>query len=308
MRSTERALLAARRSLEVGNAENARKSAAEVLAAEPDNAEAQVLMVSALAALKRWGEAESALKSVLAADPDGIRGLLLSAQIADRGGARRKATLAAADAVLERDPDQPYAWYLKAIAEENLGKYPAAEQSWRRCLEGDPDDVDYLAGFADFLGKTGRKEEAEPLLARAVALQPDNLSVLVAAGTQDLRAGRIDEARDRALWALRENAEDPSAIALLVSIKTRQNPVMGIWWRWASLMERLSMPQRWGVIIGLYFVWQVFRRALLTAFPPMVQLVASLAWFAFCVLTWVGPSLFRRAVARELAGVKIKRF
>jgi Tfp pilus assembly protein PilF len=306
--TTARGLLVARRMLETGNAESALRSVRDVLANDAVNTDALALLARCHGALRQWDEAAEALAALAAVDPDDLRAPALRLVFADRGGAIGKKSLAAAEELLRHDPENALAWHYKAVAHENGGRYEDAETCHRRAVELDPEDADYLASFADFLSKTGRKAEAGTLLAAAAEIAPDSTSVLIATGTRDLREGRVEEAYDKAIWALRQDPNDPAAIALLVSIKTRKNPVMGVWWRWAGLMESVGSGTRWGIVIGLYIAWLVLSKQVLTRLPDMVHTVVVVAWVSFCVLTWVGPWIFRRAIARELRAVKIGRF
>lgn len=301
-------LFVAEAMLNAGNAAKALQGATAILSEEPDSLQALALAARCHMALAQWDEADAAVSSMITIAPDEAQGHLLRAAVADRDKPRGKKTLAAVADALKFAPDSAFAWHLKAVAHENLGNYQDAETAYRNSLEFEPDDADYIAAFADFLAKTGRKDEAASLMARAQELEPDNSNLLIASGTEDLRAGRRSEALDKALWALQQDANDPNAIRLLVSVKTAENPIMGIWWRWAGLMERLSSGQRWALVIGLYFAWQAFSRTLLRQAPGGVQIGAIGLWLGFCVLTWVGPGIFRRAIARELAKVSVKRF
>jgi Tfp pilus assembly protein PilF len=306
--SVSHAVFVAERMLQSGNAQSALSAVRDALGRDPQSTDGLALLARCHASLKQWGEADEALATLAAVDPEDFRVVLFKAAFADKGGAVGKRSIAAADEVLARDPENAFAFNLKGIGFENAGKYVEAERCYRRAIEIDPEDADYLASFADFLGKTGRKAEAAKLLEEAAEIAPDNTSVLVASGTKDLREGRIDQAYDKAIWALQQDANDQAALTLLVSIKTKRSPVMGIWWRWASFMESMSTGMRWGVIIGLYIAWQVLNRTVIRTMPDAVQIAAVVAWLSFCVLTWVGPSIFRRAIRKELAAVKVGKF
>jgi len=86
----------------------------------------------------------------------------------------------------------------------------------------------------------------------------------------------------------------------------RRNPVLGLWWRWAVWMESFGGWKAWAVVIVIYFAFQAFRRTILIHFPPAVQTVVIVAWVAFAILTWVGPSILRRMIKSELKRVKLK--
>ena len=50
------------------------------------------------------------------------------------------------------------------------------EQEYRAQIEANPDDPAALAGLANYLGNTGRVDEAVPLYERALQIEPDNWS------------------------------------------------------------------------------------------------------------------------------------
>ena len=54
------------------------------------------------------------------------------------------------------------------------------EQEYREQLEANPDDAAALAGFANYLGNTGRVEEAVPLYEQSLAIEPENWSTRLA--------------------------------------------------------------------------------------------------------------------------------
>ncbi|KAI7838116.1 hypothetical protein COHA_008123 [Chlorella ohadii] len=57
-----------------------------------------------------------------------------------------------------------------AFAMEN---YDQAAKSFRRALDMEPENLEYLEGYGSFLAETGQREEAVAVLQRAVAAQPD---------------------------------------------------------------------------------------------------------------------------------------
>jgi tetratricopeptide (TPR) repeat protein len=192
----------------------------------------------------------------------------------------------------------------RVLAAQN--KRDAAEDEFRAAIDLAPGEGTLLAGYADLLLSKGNLDEAEALADQALHADPDDSDVLVTKGEVLLRRGRLDEATEFALWALQRDATDRNAIALLAQIKMRRNPVLGLWWRWATWMESFGGWKAWVVVILIYFAFQVFRRTLLIHFPPLLQSVVIFAWFGFAVLTWVGPSILRWMINAELKRVRWK--
>jgi Tfp pilus assembly protein PilF len=294
--------------LAAGNAHSALKSVHEILAQDPNQENALDLMARAYAQMGKWEEAHKAIKALQEAQPSSLRGQFLNMAFADRGKSCGRKTLNAAKEVLQLDPQNAAAHYLTAVSHDNLGEYNYAEKSYRTTLVLEPDSAEYLASFSSFLSKTNRKQEALALMQRAMALDPDNSEVLIASGTEDLRQGNIKAAKDKALWVLQTDANDRSALQLLVSVKTKQNPIMGIWWFWASLLERMDRSGRVFLVLALYFGFHLFINTLLLEFPHNIRLAIVFSWVAFCILTWVGPWVFRRTIEKELKQVRVKNF
>jgi Flp pilus assembly protein TadD len=188
---------------------------------------------------------------------------------------------------------------------EERGRFAQAEAAFRQAVALGPGEPFPLTRFAHFLVRRGRHAEAVDLADRAAAVDPGDIDLVCLRGWIALRQGRTAEAQDLARWALSQDATDPEALNLLVAIKTRRSLLMGLWWRWAIWLGRLRPMHRWAFVIGLYVVWQVFRRTLLLAFPPVVQTAAVVAWLAFCIYTWVAPVVFDRMLKRELAKVRL---
>jgi tetratricopeptide (TPR) repeat protein len=84
------------------------------------------------------------------------------------------------------DPQNPAYQRDLAKAEENLSHFPEAEQAYRKALAVLPDDPTLLASFGTFLidhaPDATRQQEAETMLRKAVALQPKNANALLALG------------------------------------------------------------------------------------------------------------------------------
>jgi len=76
---------------------------------------------------------------------------------------------------LRQDPDNDYGWFMLGMAYREAGRFPEAEQAFRRASELAPRNADYLAYLAEILLATGHDNpptEATALFRRALAIQP----------------------------------------------------------------------------------------------------------------------------------------
>ena len=124
------------------------------------------------------------------------------------------------DEALQLRPDFPEAEFQKATALVALKRLPEAEKSYRRAMELRPTwPLPPSALGLMLLNSPGREREAEPLLRRALELDPKNVGALVALAELRARAGDDSEAvsllsrateakpEDAWLWARRAQAE-----------------------------------------------------------------------------------------------------
>lgn len=122
------------------------------------------------------GDLEKALRQLrqeIAISPDDIRPHLLYVQIllaAERHGE----AVAAAESTLANFPDNPDAAYQLGATRMVAGEQDAAEQSFRRALELDPNHVAALNDLAVLLATRGQKGEAMALARRLLEAKPDD--------------------------------------------------------------------------------------------------------------------------------------
>lgn len=112
---------------------------------------------------------------------------------------------------LQLRPDFPEAEFQKAAALVALKRLPEAEKSYRRAMELRRTWALPPATLGLLLARTpGREREAEPLLRRALELDPKNLTAAVALAELSTRRG--DAAESAALWrrATELKADDAS--------------------------------------------------------------------------------------------------
>ena len=126
-------------------------------------------------------------------------------------------------------------------------------------------------------------------------------------GHVQLRRGRVEEAREHAVWALRGDPRDRTALLLLAAVKTRGNPFLGLWWRFSTWMGSLGDGRAILVLLAGYAAYRIAVISLDEADQKGLASLISLLWLAFAAYTWVGPAIFQRAVRRELAEVRLDK-
>ncbi|MEE3190296.1 MAG: tetratricopeptide repeat protein, partial [Pseudomonadota bacterium] len=96
---------------------------------------------------------------------------------------------------LEAEPEDTNLRYTRAMLAERLGNMALLESDLRQIIEQNPDHAEALTarGYR-VANKTDRFDEAEPLIARAIALQPDNPAIIDSLGWLYFREGKLNEA------------------------------------------------------------------------------------------------------------------
>jgi hypothetical protein len=120
-----------------------------------------------------------------------------------------------------------------------------------------------------------------------------------------LRRGDIQGAREHAAFALRSGASDPEALRLLVAIKARESLLLGLWFRWSSMLADLG-PRAMLVLLAAFVAQRFLRLALEDLHHRGAASLVGYAWMGLCVYSWVAPGIFRRMLERELATVRLR--
>jgi len=161
----------------VGRVDDARGLYRQVIEAAPDSEEALAARNRIAATLALAGDnaaAVSELDAVLAADPGNAAAQLLLGEIAFAEGRFTEAVSQLRGAVRE-SPGNEAALLLLARSHAALGEQPLAEDVYRRVLEVSPANTDALAELAVSLQNRGQVEEAEALYRRLLAADENSL-------------------------------------------------------------------------------------------------------------------------------------
>lgn len=92
---------------------------------------------------------------------------------------------------LEKEPDNVEGWAMLARSWLVLENYPEASKAYARLAELIPDNADVVADWADVVAAQHGSVlgEAEALIARALAIDPDHIKALALAGTASYQRG-----------------------------------------------------------------------------------------------------------------------
>ncbi len=276
-----------------------------VLARHPDHAYAQALLA---ACFIDKGFAKDALKEAQAAlstDPS----LILAHRVEGLAHLRQKDFALAEQSIrraIELDPEDAESHRLLGALFDSCAKLNEARTAFEEALRLDPADPSVISSYADFLIDKGELDAADTLLASAPDHVVDNDYLLIARGKIALRRNDLEKAHDLALWALRHDAQNEAAVNLLCQTKIKKNPLMALWWGWAMFMQQFDGKTRVFILIGLWIGYNILARTVLRSAPPAIANGAAIFWVAFCLLTWIGPAVLGRMVARELEKVSLK--
>jgi tetratricopeptide (TPR) repeat protein len=303
----DRYLDEAERLLDIGHVDGAIDRLRLALTEDPDFAGAHALLALCLLRKRRLHAAGIEARSALALAPDAPLTHWVAAQL---DLARRDVASA-----------ERHAEHFRALAPES----PAGDRLLARCyaltgqrerrlplleqaLEKDPTDPETLAELARHHNELGRLDVALRFANDALRASPENSSALVAMGETLLARGDVEGAREHAALALRADAADQDALRLLTSIKARTSPLLSLWWRYAVWGERVGPTRQVIVLLVAFVLYRVSSIAAAGAGAAALAGGIEAAWLAVVVYSFVGPVLFRRALDKELAEVKLARF
>ena len=147
-----------------------------------------------LMAQGRDAEAREMLRSAAGGDPERIEVILAEAQMLREAG-RLDESWQVLEGALARHPDNPDLLYDAALLAERRGDTALMEKYLRRVLELKPDHAHALNALGYSLAdRDVRLPEARDLVARALALAPEDPFIMDSMGWVLYREGKLDEA------------------------------------------------------------------------------------------------------------------
>lgn len=306
-RDTADLLQSAHHLVEIGQIDGAIDRLRTLLGEDPDVAEAHSLLALCLLNKRRLHAANLEAQIALTLEPEAPMSHGIAAALAlasrDYAAAERHAS-----SFLELAPDAPQAYRLLAECYERTGRRARCLPLLEEALSKDPNDPESLAKLAEHYSDIGDLTQAFRYADLALRASPENVNALTAMGRAQLLKGDVANAREHAVLALQNDPTHPPALALLVSIKTRSNPLLGLWWHYAGWCDRVGATRSTVVLIAAYVLYRISELAARDFGYATLASTVSIAWLAFVVYSFFGPVLFKRALRKELANVSLRDF
>ncbi len=280
---------AAARLIDAGSLAAAERLLKAALAKDPEHPRAHALMALVLYRSDRALAAVTEADRAIGLEPT-EEALRFKALALTRLG-RHGAAIEAAEAAVRAAPQNGWTQFTKAIALENAKRPVLAEAAYRAAVALDPGAEIFRANLGRFLLRRGDRAGAERIGTELNA-NSDVEAVLLLRGELALARGRAPEAREFALWVLRQDATNVSALRLLAQAKASQSLVLGLWWRWSMFVMAMKPFVRLLVVPPLIFTLLVFT-------PFGLGLLFGLYLF-------VCRQMFHHMIIRELKTVTLR--
>lgn len=248
--------------------------------------DADVSRVAALCQLKRYDEAATLARRIVALDGANAHAWCLLAQ-AELGRGDNKAALAAASGARSLDPDQEWPHRLAGYALEALGRNDEAVASAHEAVRLGPHQWQGYVTLAAFLRSSGSEREALAVAERAIAIAPHeaqtHLTYAMVAGA----AGRRNDAESALRRALELDPQNSAAHNELARLQLRRGTF--------ARPDRLATAaSTFGSAIRLDPHEAVIRRNLDTVLFVFMRRVA---WFVLIVGLIAGTYFSSRSVS-----------
>lgn len=287
-----------------GNHTGAIEFAKRALALDPDHARAHAVLALSLLGARRLHGATIEVGIALALDGNDSF-CHYAAAVVRRAERRLDDAWSHCLVALESDTAETFAYVLAASIRRLQGQPEAARELLDEALALKADDCDALVEYArmeDVLGNTG---EAQRRIDAALIASPEDQEAHVFAGMLAIQKGDVTTAEQHARFALQRDANDHDALVLWTAIKARKSPLLGLWWRFNSLLSLRSQRGQLGILIGSFVVMRLL--IILAGALGYETLEAALgyAWLGFCAYTWFAPGLFRKMLQQEIRQVRL---
>jgi len=281
------------------------ESLREALSIDPQHYFAHSLLAIGLLNMKRLVAAEYEARAGLRLEPEApfahyAMGEVLKAQLKFKQALKYQQQ---AIALSPTDAD-----YHGAIAETCalMGREKDAKNYLDKALQLDPENAGILAQLGDWHLRSNQKDKAAQFFDEALALEPQHSAALTGKGRLLLYRGKTEEAYDHAVWVLQQDATDPAALQLLAAIKTRRNPLFGLWFRLNAWLTAGGNLRTIMLLIGAYVLFRLGSQLLQDYGHAEAATMLRYTWLGIVIYSWVGPAWFRAKLEEELKSVRLK--
>ncbi len=261
----------------------------DLLASNPDDPYALLLMTIALYHQDREEEALGAVTVALRMAPDSDRLHAWQGRVLASMGERKQALVAAQRAV-ELDPEDPFNHNSLTVIYVTERRWKEVEESSRRALELDPDDEEAHHFLSQALLYMGKAHENESNIANRLADDPENPLAHCNAGYAALRAGDHRKASEHFAVALQIDASMQMARDGLIESFRSRSFIYRAYLAFAFKISTLSRRMGPVLMIGIYFCYRVLR-SLFQAIDPRLGQAFVVLYLTFVFWTYVARGL-----------------
>ncbi|WP_213877388.1 tetratricopeptide repeat protein [Pseudomonas sp. dw_358] len=292
--------------LQAGHNDGAIDSLRQLLAEDSDHAEAHALLAICLINMRRVHAARAESRLALAADPELPVAHYAMAVVAIAMRQFKPAEQHLRQ-LLDMEPLNPM--YHRTLAElySLTGRSALRLEQLQKALELGPDDAANLVAMAQYHRSEGHWDQAEGYARQALQSDPGHPGGVVVLGHLLLRRGETAAAREHAIWALQENANDRAALHLITAVKARESLFLSFWWRLNAWMSERGTTRAIVILLGMFVLYRVMVIALNQQGYPTLAEGVDWVWLAFVVYTFAAPQIFKRALDKELVQVRLSK-
>ena len=235
-----------------GDTARARQTASQVLARDPRNKQALVLLGGAAIREERLAEAETRLRAALEVDPSFVLARSKLGEVLQREG-RDDEAIAEFQRAVALAPLSPVEWNAIGNLHRKHGRLDAAMQAYRDALKADPRYVGAYNNLGLCLQEKGRLEEAAALYLKALDIRPENPILRNSLGTLRETQGDRQAALAEIERAVKSDPDWPVAqgnYATLLFEMGRAGEARPAFERWVTL-EPDNLEGRLGYALAL---------------------------------------------------------
>lgn len=271
---------------------------------------------------RRYGMARGILSSALSAYPEHPELLYLLAFV-DYSEKRFASAEQTVSSVLVNAPKHYGARTLAAALCEEGRRFAEAERIWIDLLQDYPEDADCYAGYADLMLRTLHLEKAWRLVQEGLRLEPEHSRCLFTACLLQVIQGRsLSKEGEHLQQLLQQHPEKTSSLmTLIIALEQRgenraalrvaeqlltmhpDSPhfvelvrVLRRNTHWSMLPLYPMLRWGWGGAIALTLGGMIGLRVLSHTVPLDVANTVAYVWLAYCLYSWVWPSLLKRFI------------
>jgi len=262
------------------------------LADDPNDGPAHALLADCLGRRDQLDEATAEARQAIFHAPDLPAGHAAMARALCRRNRLPEARRAIAEAV-RLDPYDADHFGLWAGIEYSERDWPASLQAAEAGLQIDPEHVTCNNFRAMALTQLGRRDEASATIRDVLRLDPENAFSHANQGWALLHARDPKKAKEHFAEALRLEPGMEFARQGLIEAMKAHNPIYALLLRYFLWMNRLSRQAQWGLILGGLIGQSVLREAgrQNPALAPFVMPIL-IVYVVFVLMTWLATPLF----------------